>query len=291
MLFIDYYLKKPEYFLQPSAIIKKLFTKQKEIVTRKTPWGSDIEVNAKESIGTAIARTGIYDLPLTEILWRLIEPGNFVLDIGANIGYTANLSSHRAGPEGTIWAFEPNPLLLPRLKKNLQYLKNQNVTLFPIALSDVNDMGFLVLPEVYSKNEGVAFIGSSNDTNTIKTELKKLDDLLPPGATINVLKIDVEGHELSVFKGAEKALEKKLINNIIFEDHNTYPSEVCKFLLEKGYQIFRIEKGWLKVFLKNPNSKINRPWETRNYLATLNAEMIRKKLNGSLYKCLLSRFT
>lgn len=290
MSFIDYYLKKPEYFFQPSTIIKKLFTTQKRIVIRKTPWGSNIEINSKEAIGTAIARTGIYDLAVSEILWRLIEPGDFVLDVGANIGYTANLSSHRAGSTGKVWAFEPNPMLLSRLTKNLQYLKYQNTTLFPLALSNFNGKGFLVLPEIYSINEGVAFIGSSNDVNTVNVELRKLDDLLPDGTFISVLKIDVEGHELSVFKGAQKALDKKLINNIIFEDHNKYPSEVSQLLLEKGYEIFRIEKGWLKVLLKNPNSIVRNSWETINYLATLNSEIIREKLNGSHYKCLLSKF-
>jgi FkbM family methyltransferase len=282
-----HFFKKPEYYLQPFAIVKRLFIINKSIITRKVLWGNEIEVNTTEVIGRAISDTGIYDLGLSEILWRLTEPGNFVIDIGANIGYTTNIFSVRAGKNGKVWAFEPNPLLLPTLKKNIAFLKNDNTILFPHALSNITGKGHLVFPNFFKTNQGVAFIGSANDGEHCEIELKKLDDLLSSNETINVLKIDVEGHESEVFEGTNNTLNKKLITHIVFEDHNRYPSKVSELLLKKGYEIFRIEKGWLKPTLKNPYSKSGiTAWEPQNYLATLDSKFVRKKLRAFLFKCL-----
>ena len=286
MLSVDSF-KKPEYYFQPSLILKRIFKKFKGISIQKTPWNTSVEVDNHETIGKAIYDTRIYDLAVTEVLWRLIDVGNFVLDIGANIGFTVNISSYRAGGIGKVWAFEPNPLLASRLTKNIRYNKYQNTTLFKTALSDENKDGYLVLPDMYNNNEGVAFIGSEENEKKIKVSLQKLDDLLPPNALVHVLKIDVEGHELSVFKGAGNAIKNKLIKNIVFEDHNNYPSDVATLLLDNGYRIFRIEKGWFNIALKDPASasKVS-GWEPTNYLATLDTAFVKMKMKGSFYKCI-----
>jgi hypothetical protein len=136
-------------------------------------------------------------------------------------------------------------------------------------------------------NQGVAFIGSENNNNSIKIELKKLDDLIPEDTVINVLKIDVEGHELAVLKGAQNLINKKLIKHIVYEDHNVYPSKISNFLLDRGYDILRIEKGWFNVCLKDPSSVPRTSgWEPTNYLAILDTSFLKKKLKGMLYKCL-----
>lgn len=284
---ISAFLKKPEYYFRPSTIITKLVGKSSGIAIKKTPWKTLIEVDIHEGIGKSIHNLGIYDIAVSETLWRLIKPGDFVLDIGANIGYTTNLCSFKIGSTGKVWAFEPNPKLLQRLRRNIEYLKNRNIQLFPVGLSDSNDEGFLVLPDSYNDNEGVAFIGSGNEENTIKVELKRLDDLIPQDAIINVLKIDVEGHEMAVFKGAEKIFDRKGIESIVFEDHDAYPSPVAKFLLERGYKIYRIEKGWMNVILKDPNSRreINN-WDPPNYVAVLDEQKLMKQIKGSFYQCL-----
>jgi len=286
MLSADFF-KKPEYYFRPYSIFKRLFKKHKGITVQKTAWNTSIEVDNHETIGKAIFDTGIYDLAVSEVLWRLIEPGDFVLDIGANIGYTVNICSSKAGSKGKVWAFEPNPLLASRLTKNIQFNKFKNNTLFRIALSDENKDGYLVLPDLYNNNEGVAFIGSQQNERTIKVALKKLDDLLPENTVVDVLKIDVEGHELSVFKGAKNALKHKLIRNIVFEDHSEFPSPVATLLMNNGYDIFRIEKGWFNIGLKDPRSvsKVS-AWEPTNYLATLDVDLAKRKMKGNFYKCI-----
>jgi FkbM family methyltransferase len=281
------FFKKPEYYFKPARIIHRLVSKRSGIAVKQTPWKTLIEVDIHEVIGRSINNFGIYDVAVSETLWNLIRPGDFVLDIGANIGYTTNLCSFRAGSTGKIWAFEPNPKLLKRLRKNIGYLNNNNVELFPIGLSDSNEEGFLVLPDTYNHNEGVAFIGSGSEGNSISVELKKLDDLIPEDVIINTMKIDVEGHEMAVFKGAERIFNRKGIENIVFEDHGTYPSTVAEFLLKKGYKIYRIEKGWFNVLLRDPYSHSGISyWEPPNYVAVLNEQKLLKQMSGSFYHCL-----
>lgn len=67
----------------------------------KLPWGSEIRVNIGEGIGNTIWRTGVDDLPVLECLWRLTDPGDRCVDVGANIGLMTNVMAFRAGSEGS----------------------------------------------------------------------------------------------------------------------------------------------------------------------------------------------
>jgi FkbM family methyltransferase len=287
---IIHYIKRPEYYFSLHSLIKKVFSKNGHgVINQKTPWGNNIEIDVNETIGNSIYSTRIYDLALSETLWRLIEPGNFVLDVGANIGFITGLCSYKSGPGGKVWAFEPNPIVITRLTKNIQFNQYPNATLYPFALSDSNKEGYLEFPEIFSINQGVAYVGNNgtHSAKAIKIDLRKLDDMVSPGTIIDVLKVDVEGHELSVFKGAENIISNKQITNIVYEDHDPYPSEIAKFLTGKGYTIYRMEKGWLNLNLKNPSTEPSfNGWEPTNYLATLDTDTLKKKMKGLFYKCL-----
>lgn len=286
---IIHHIKRPEYYFSLHSVIKKLFNKTGQgIIHQKTPWGNLMEIDTNETIGNSIYSTRIYDLALSETLWRLIEPGDFVLDVGANIGFITSLCSYKSGPRGKVWAFEPNPIVIPRLTKNIRYNQYPNTTLYPFALSDSNKEGFLELPEPFTYNQGVAYVkNGTHSTNAIKIDLRKLNDMIDPGTIINVLKIDVEGHELTVLKGTERIIQNKQITNIVYEDHEPYPSEIAEFLRDKGYTIYRIEKGWLNLNLKNPSIESStNGWEPTNYLATLDTKTLKKKMKGVFYKCI-----
>src|SRR5687767_12151125 len=95
---IIHYIKRPEYYFSLHSVVKKLFNKTGHgIINQKTPWGNLMEIDTNETIGNAIFSTGIYDLALSETLWRLIQPGDFVLDVGANIGFITSLCSYKTG--------------------------------------------------------------------------------------------------------------------------------------------------------------------------------------------------
>lgn len=282
-------LNKPEYLYRPGSVIRKLFRPTSTNQLFVTPWKTKITADWQDAIGGSIGMFGVYDLATTEVLWRLVQPGNFVLDIGANIGYMTGLCSHRAGNDGQVWAFEPNKLLFERLKGNISQMTFKNVRFFDFGLSDVEGSAKLVIPHSYQKNAGVAYISSGNDISeqeTIEIKLKQLDSLIAATEIVDVMKIDVEGHELAVFNGAKKLIETKRIRNIIFEDLQGYPSAVTSFLSANGYTIYRIQKTISRVKMVNPASPAPYKAKTTNYLATFESEIVQRLFIEPGYKCL-----
>ncbi len=59
--------------------------------------GGDIEVNVNDDIDKSIYRFDLYDLAVTELFFKLIKPGNRVIDVGANIGYMSILACYLVG--------------------------------------------------------------------------------------------------------------------------------------------------------------------------------------------------
>lgn len=246
-----------------------------------------MEVNTNDSLGRSIYNLGIYDLPVTEILFRLIQPGDFVVDVGANVGYTTGLCAFRVGTRGKVYAFEPNPLLQELLKRNLEKVDRGNITLYSIGLSDKMEIGRLVLPKEYEQNQGLGYVDKNEIAEGMEITLNKLDNLIDRHQTIDLMKIDVEGFELNVFRGALNILENKGIRHIVFEDHNEYPTPVSQLLVDYGYSIYRIEKGWFNVLLKDPSSKSKvSSFEPINYLATLDYQLVAHRLRKPGYQSL-----
>jgi len=105
-------IAKPEYFFRPSQILNRLVRARAigapEVVA-ELPWNAQITVNSNEVHGRAILRLGVIDLPVSEAIWRILDPGDIALDVGANIGYMTSIMASRIGTAGTITAFEPHP--------------------------------------------------------------------------------------------------------------------------------------------------------------------------------------
>jgi len=81
-------LRRPEYVYRPSQILRRLryaLRPPAGPVWVTIPWGMPLLVDADELHGRAMLTSRIMDLCLSEILWRLIEPGDHVVDIGAKL--------------------------------------------------------------------------------------------------------------------------------------------------------------------------------------------------------------
>jgi FkbM family methyltransferase len=282
---IQYYINRPEYIFQPSRIINKIALVYLNIHTEenyiKLPWGLDLNISSSPNdvIIRALKSYGVYDLSLTEVLWRLISPEDIVVDVGANIGYMTSIMASKVGQKGQVWCFEPNPEVYQELIENInswEEICQCNCFVESTALSNYNGEATLNIP---LKNRGEAFI--SNDDlmrkdikKNFKVKIKRLDEVLPINSKIGVMKLDVEGYELPVLQGACQLLEKQNIRDIIFEEHRPYPSEVTDYLEGYGYKVFKIWKGFLKPFLLKPSNQSIHPWEPTNYLATTNTDRV-----------------
>lgn len=102
------YINRPEYIFRPNQIFQRFFKsnlhQKNEFHSVNLPWGLNIKIptNPNDVVGKAISSYGIYDLSLTELLWRLIFPGETALDIGANIGYMTSIMAKRVGQTGKV---------------------------------------------------------------------------------------------------------------------------------------------------------------------------------------------
>src|SRR5437763_17170759 len=102
---------RPPYAFQPFQVLKRIrlqyLWKDKTEAMIRLPWGLDLLVNPLEAIGSNIAAQGIYEIAVTEALWRLTDSGDLAVDIGANVGYSSSLLAVRVGHRGRVLCFEP----------------------------------------------------------------------------------------------------------------------------------------------------------------------------------------
>ena len=259
---------RPEYLWRPSQILRRLsFTPSPNVTELALPWRCTINACSAEDIGRSIATQGVYDLPLTEALTRLADPGETALDVGANIGYASLVLARAVGRQGRVICFEPNPALLPLLRANVAHwssLPAAPIQIEAVAISAANGDGVLGFPEDYSHNHGLGTLELG--THGVAVGIRSLDSY--GIESVGVMKVDVEGHEASVFNGARSMLAGKRIRDIVFEEHEAYPAGSHRILLEHGYRIFRLTRSTLRPLLEPPDGE-SRHFFQPNFLATL----------------------
>jgi FkbM family methyltransferase len=143
---------------------------------------------------------------------RILRPGMTFVDAGANDGIYTVFAAQRVGAGGLVWAFEPSPRELERLCCNLE-LNHLAARVFPLALADVEGQAELMLGgyEHEGHNTLGAFAYSEVESaGKVAVRLRRLDDIVAEDAParMDVLKLDVEGAELRLLRGATATLER-----------------------------------------------------------------------------------
>ncbi|WP_205509327.1 FkbM family methyltransferase [Longitalea arenae] len=199
---------------------------------------------------------GVYESELTKYFLNNVKEDSVFVDVGANFGYYSCLAAKRvnAGKGGKVHSFEANRNAFALLQKNIMinWIDWNAVSLNYVALSDSEGT-------VQFKNYKYRFGGSQMDSynedsegiNTaeiVTVNAKKMDQILGAGARVDFIKIDVEGAEFKVLKGAENVINnnpqvKLLIewNNDQFRGHGASPEEVIAFLKGKKLQPYRLD--------------------------------------------------
>jgi FkbM family methyltransferase len=158
-------------------------------------------------ISAAIASNQAYEPYVESVLRRLLKPGDTFLDVGANIGYFTALGASLVGSAGRVLAFEP-------LDKNVQLIyatlwenRFENVTVFPFAAS--SDVRLVAMSSSeFSSNAGVVDRTIGQKRTRVIAQSQRIDDLLATTNRIDVIKFDIEGHEMYAWRGGAKLLAK-----------------------------------------------------------------------------------
>lgn len=282
------YLYKPYYLRSPKRLVHR-FTRDLTGSDTRLPWGLPIRFQPGSIIGTQLVRHGVHDLVLSEALFRITDPMDSCVDVGANIGYTTSLLASRSGPEGHVISFEPAPDVFALLASNIRSWREAciaEIDARQMAVSSVESQLMLATP--------VADHGDSG-SRTLENIADRLDAVSVQSSTldasslgsIDVLKIDVEGHELSVLHGCDRLLGRRAIRDVVFEEHRRPPTPVTVRLAEAGYTVFRIEQGvGGPRLIEDIDRNFDIYWDAPNYLATVDPERALARFRRRGWHCL-----
>ena len=148
-------------------------------------------------------------------IFDLINKEGVVVDIGANIGV---MTAHFANKlqKSTILSFEPIPSNINTFKRVSKFFRLTNIKLFELALSDFEGETNMIMPVVGSaKKHGLSHVAEQTEGNEqgeiFQVAVNKLDnitEITQSNKPITAIKIDVEGHEFQVLKGAVNTITK-----------------------------------------------------------------------------------
>jgi FkbM family methyltransferase len=189
---------------------------------------------------------GIFQDAVVKFMVKHIKRGNCVMDIGANQGTYAYSLLKAVGNQGVVYSFEPNPVIAKQLRKNL---KQSNAIIENLAVSNTNeDKVFYRHTKGCGPTSSLEFFDVLDKAGELEETIVKcvtLDsycrsrNLLP-----NLIKIDVEGHEFNVIKGAESVI-RSYRPYIVFEFieqlwEEKHIKEIFEFL-SPAYHLIQVE--------------------------------------------------
>jgi FkbM family methyltransferase len=153
-------------------------------------------------VGRTCFKTGTWEPHVEGCLRMLLKKGSVALDIGANIGYFSSVMSQCVGKEGQVYAFEPVPDTFAQLTLTKKCNSSSNLKLFQLALGEANGTTTIAFSPSLSGNASL-HRQLEGDARAINIDVKTIDSLYSHKLLreCQLIKIDVEGHELSVFRG------------------------------------------------------------------------------------------
>ncbi len=197
----------------------------------------------------ALTRNQQYDRDTQHIIRRICKPDSHCIDVGCHKGEILDLFI-AAAPKGRYYAFEPIPAMFADLQR--KYAQNANVQVYDCALSDAQgeaEFNHVLTNPAYSGLQKRQYDRKDEQDQRIKVRTERLDDILPAGSPkIDLIKIDVEGGELQVLKGATALLQRdKPV--LIFEHglgasdvYGTTPNDIFDLLTACGLRLFNLSE-------------------------------------------------
>lgn len=203
----------------------------------------------------------------TEALWRrrragdlamsvadhFTPPGATVLDVGASWGLFTYHLARRVGKSGQLYSFEPHPDNAPMLRKLDE--ARPNVHFSQVAVSDEAGTAQLLVPEQNNRQVTAqgslshGFDGQGVGVRQIDVPTVRLDDRLRRDVEVDFVKIDVEGHEMSVLRGGAEMFRRcrPAILIEIEQRHLAVPiSDVFDLIVDLGYELFYVTESALR---------------------------------------------
>lgn len=206
------------------------------------------------------------------------QEGDVVIDIGCHKGAYLYWMHKSVGSTGKVIAFEPQPILFNYLQKIKQLFNYTNITIEHAGVSSKKGKLELLIPRGKAATSPGATFNTQKalqeECGRVAVNVITLDEYIGTKTPIRLIKVDVEGHELEVFKGGEQLLRVHK-PKLVFECEARHSSQeevqaVFTYLQQLGYKGFFIQKDNvfpLEQFKLEMHQKNNAPnyWDADDY--------------------------
>lgn len=244
-----YFSRRLPVGMKGKARVSRLFLgnllDSKDIVVHDLQGFSFVVPSLRETIAFHLLIDGIYEPKTMCVLADCLREGSVFVDVGANIGVFSVPLSRKVGSSGRVLAVEASPAILPYLNGNVKRNDCLNVDVAAFAAHETE--GVMPFFEAPPTSFGMGSLSPQFVDSVVNVRTRTLDGWLAEmkPRRVDAIKVDVEGLEASVFKGASKLLKAKNAPLIVFEFDETRvaggrPDEAQHCLMEYGYRLWRI---------------------------------------------------
>jgi FkbM family methyltransferase len=203
----------------------------------------------QEPMAHALVRDGQYEPETVRVIQQHLPRSGVFLDVGANVGLFALPAAHHWCPDGRVLAFEASPGIYEYLAHNLETNPAPNLQIRAAAVT-ARSGDQLTFFDATEDKFGMGSLTSRFNQAGVSVPTISLDDAVAAAAIsqVDVIKVDVEGHELGVFQGALNILQQIKPPVIVFEFNDwaeqrpdgTQAGDAQRFLISQGYSIQRL---------------------------------------------------
>lgn len=200
-------------------------------------------------------RSGNYTEPELALIAAGVEPGETVVDVGANLGLWSYHLARAVGPRGRVYAFEPIAFTAATLGRVRRLLRLSQVEVIRAGCGEQREQLTFQIPIQPSgaPDSGLAHIRGEverEDVGRVRSEecqIVRLDDALPPALQPTFMKLDIEGAELPALRGATALLERAAptiiceIDPAFMARYDVAPRALFSFLTDRGYESFHLQ--------------------------------------------------
>ncbi|HKM83064.1 MAG TPA: FkbM family methyltransferase [Candidatus Acidoferrum sp.] len=187
---------------------------------------------------------GIGEPQVQQALVDYLRPGMTFYDLGANIGYFSLIAARLVGPMGYVVSFEADPEIAARLRENLARNHFSHARVEQKAVwSETATVSFARVDPNTSPDRGLGHVSAESSDDTITVEGVSLDSYITPQNSPDLLKCDVEGAEVEVFRGADRLLaERRTI--LLVEMHSPENLRtLAQRFAELGYTVRNLDEN------------------------------------------------
>ena len=221
---------------QPGSNMQKfLLDSDRAVIRGRDGW---FLVNRHDTyIGKAIETYGEYAGIELQTLQMLIDAGNSVIDVGANIGaHTVGLAN-KVGPAGQVYAYEPQRACYAMLQSQLALNNLAQVTAFNLGCGTLQGVSWHAVPDTTATgNFGAVALSPVRSAGAEAVRVMPLDMLHDPEVPVRLIKIDVEGMEADVIAGGRGLIARQKPILYVENDRPEKSTALLELIFGLGYR-------------------------------------------------------